>query len=112
LETELAKGPCCRPYGDPALGRYKPSPDTLSGAHLENADLDNSHLEEIFLDGAHFEDAAVDGTHFDNAHEIKKAHFKGAEADIRTVWPAGFDPAKAGVETIQRDISSEWEGIS
>jgi hypothetical protein len=71
------------------LGRYKPSPDTLSGAHLENADLDNSHLEEIFLDGAHFEDAAVDGTHFDNAHEIKKAHFKGAEADIRTVWPAG-----------------------
>jgi|SRR5215211_1542995 len=84
----------------------------FSDAHLENADLDNSHLEETFLDGAHFENAAVDGTHFDNAHEIKKSHFKGAEADIRTVWPAGFDPAKAGVETIQRDISSEWEGIS
>ena len=58
----------------------------LAGAHLRGAYLDDSHLEGARLSAANLEGANLDGT-----------YLQGAEADVRTKWPEGFDWRAAGV---------------
>jgi Pentapeptide repeats (8 copies) len=62
----------------------------LGGAHLRGAFLDGSHLEGARLFRADLEDANLDGT-----------YLQGAEADVRTKWPDGFDWRAAGVTVTQ-----------
>jgi hypothetical protein len=63
----------------------------LGGAHLRGAYLDGSHLEGARLFSADLDGANLDGT-----------YLQGAEADVRTKWPDGFDWRAAGVTVTQR----------
>jgi Pentapeptide repeats (8 copies) len=58
----------------------------LAGALLRGAYLDDSHLEGARFSAADLEGANLDGT-----------YLQGAEADVRTKWPEGFDWRAAGV---------------
>jgi hypothetical protein len=62
----------------------------LAGAHLRGAYLDDSHLEGARLSAADPEGANLDGI-----------YLQGAEADVRTKWPEGFDWRAAGVTVAQ-----------
>lgn len=62
----------------------------LGGAHLPGAYLNGSHLEGARLFGADLEGVDLDGT-----------FLQGAEADIWTEWPDGFDWRAASVTVTQ-----------
>jgi Pentapeptide repeats (8 copies) len=73
----------------------------LGGAHLAGASLNLAYLGRANLGGAHLagadlKDAHLDGANLDFAH-LDGASFVGATADMRTIWPVGFDAASNGI---------------
>ena len=89
---------------------------SLEDAHFDKADLNESHLERAWLVRANFEEArlrraTLEGANLRGANlkgawlsganlisvKLDGAQLKGARANRQTVWPRGFDPARAGV---------------
>jgi uncharacterized protein YjbI with pentapeptide repeats len=89
----------------------------LNGANLKGADLGGAHLEGASLRGVSLEDASLGGAHLEGAiligvnlagaflgganlkgASISVANLNGVIADLRTVWPDGFDAASMGTE--------------
>lgn len=70
-------------------------------ARLEDADLRATDLTAADLTGARLNGARLDladlrGADFSQA-DLTDTTFRGAMADDTTIWPAGFDPQRAGV---------------
>jgi hypothetical protein len=79
----------------------------LRGAHLQGAFLHGARLDDAYLSGAHLEGASLFGAVLFGANlegavlfgaSLEGAHLKGVIADVRTVWPDGFDVASKGIE--------------
>ena len=79
---------------------------TLAQADLREANLDDALLGNANLEGANLEGANLQGANLHrailNRANLKQAlldlaRLDGAKADAETVWPAGFDPHRAGV---------------
>jgi hypothetical protein len=76
----------------------------LRDTHLELANLVRARLDGAYLlsdppeehGGVHLEGADLRATRLAGV-ELHGIHLAGAIADERTIWPAGFDPASAGV---------------
>lgn len=71
----------------------------LVGANLEDADLFIAHLEFADLSKAHLAGAFLEGA------DLAGAYLEGADLHVatysdETVWPAGFNPEKAGAELL------------
>jgi len=81
----------------------------LGGAHLQGASLRDTDLRGAFLVYAQFSDVSLHGTdmrgadlrcaQFEGARHLDHADLRGAVADSKTRWPAGFDAAAAGVQS-------------
>jgi Pentapeptide repeats (8 copies) len=63
----------------------------LGGADLQGADLWGAHLDHVTLAPA-FVDVEAARRH----QPVLEAWAKSAHYDARTLWPAGFDPARHG----------------
>jgi uncharacterized protein YjbI with pentapeptide repeats len=70
----------------------------LSSAQLQGAKLDRAKLQEANLHDANLKGARLDGAELDNA-----------QADSTTVWPAGFDLRRAGINLTGRTIDKTVE---
>jgi hypothetical protein len=80
----------------------------LGGAHLQGASLRDADLRGAFLVYAQLSDVSLHGTdlrgadlrcaQLEEARHLEHAHLRGAVADTKTRWPAGFDAAAAGVQ--------------
>jgi len=75
----------------------------LRGTHLERSWLVAADLREADLAGAHLAGARLYRADLTNAHNLDRADLAGARADAATRWPAGFDPAGAGIVIESRD---------
>lgn len=75
----------------------------LDGAHLDGADLREANLRSALLVGTHLQDALLIDADLRGANlnedlreaELDGAALKGVRADSSTIWPAGFDLARA-----------------
>jgi uncharacterized protein YjbI with pentapeptide repeats len=56
----------------------------------------DANLQGSMLSRTHFKGASIDGAQFQHS-DPEHAELAGAEANEATIWPAGFDPEKAGV---------------
>jgi uncharacterized protein YjbI with pentapeptide repeats len=97
----------------------------LNGAQLQGADLEDAQLQEAFLMeanlqgthlfGASLLDADLYGTRLYGAvlqgASLFAARLENARADLKTVWPEGFDAGRAGVVLIdaRADAADEPE---
>jgi uncharacterized protein YjbI with pentapeptide repeats len=76
----------------------------LNGASFKGADLTGIDLRDVIAEGADFTDAILRNADL-RMSSLKDATLIGADLtgaayDDRTVWPAGFDPVKAGAEKL------------
>ncbi|GHJ58218.1 hypothetical protein NOK12_07370 [Nocardioides sp. OK12] len=83
----------------------------LRGAHLHRATLDHARMQEVDLVDAELFGVSAVGASFRNANlrgadlrsadlrdaDLQHADLRNAAHDRRTLFPAGFDPAKAGM---------------
>jgi len=65
----------------------------LARSSLQRAVFYEADLTDAVLKGAHLEGTSFYGAHLDGAR------LNGATSDAATVWPEGFDPVAAGVES-------------
>ena len=80
----------------------------LGGAHLQGASLRDADLRGSFLIYAQLSDVTLHGTdlrgadlrcaQLEGARHLDHADLRGAVADSKMRWPAGFDAAEAGVQ--------------
>jgi Pentapeptide repeats (8 copies) len=80
----------------------------LGGAHLQGASLRDADLPRALLVYAQLSDVSLHGTDLrgadlrpaqvEGARHLEHADLRGAVADTKTRWPAGFDAAAAGVQ--------------
>jgi hypothetical protein len=80
----------------------------LGGAHLQDASLRDADLRGAFLVYAQLSHVSLHGTdlrgadlrctQLEGARHLEHADLRGAVADSKTRWPAGFDAAAAGVQ--------------
>jgi hypothetical protein len=80
----------------------------LGGAHLQGASLRDADLRGAFLVYAQLSDVSMHGTNLrgadlrcaqlEGARHLQHADLRGAVADTKTQWPAGFDIDAAGVQ--------------
>jgi hypothetical protein len=73
---------------------------SLYHAYLENASLALAHLVGAILTGAHLEGANLNGANLKGA-DLRLADLKGSTADLRTVWPHGFNGASKGKKVLE-----------
>jgi hypothetical protein len=78
----------------------------LYDANFQDAGLYNANLQEAHLHGANLQEAHLHGANLQGAlitelqlpkMRLAAARLEGARADLRTIWPTGFDPGRAGV---------------
>ena len=67
----------------------------MSGRDLIGADLTGANLSGAVLRGAQLDRANLRGTNLNNA-DLTNALLIGAEYDVNTRWPEGFNPDEAG----------------
>lgn len=80
----------------------------LGGVYLQGASLRDADLRGAFLVYAQLSDVSLHGTdlrgadlrcaRLEGARHLEHADLRGAVADSKTRWPAGFDAAAAGVQ--------------
>jgi uncharacterized protein YjbI with pentapeptide repeats len=69
----------------------------LTDADLRGAILTGAQLQKATLRNANLEDAQLQRADLSGA-DLKKAKLKGAIFDAATVWPANFNPRRAGAK--------------
>jgi hypothetical protein len=67
----------------------------LQGALLQGACLIDAHLQGTILAGAQLQEAQLQGAELTDA-DLRDADLQDARYDLRTRWPAGFDPRQHG----------------
>ncbi|HEX4864940.1 MAG TPA: pentapeptide repeat-containing protein [Acidimicrobiales bacterium] len=80
-------------------------PATLFDADLTDANLTDANLRGADLSadlrGAELRGADLRGADLSFADHIRNGNVRGARVNAETVWPEGFDPESAGVETVE-----------
>jgi hypothetical protein len=67
----------------------------VQGALLQGACLIDAHLQGAILAGAQLQEAQLQGAELTDA-DLRGADLQDAQYDLRTRWPAGFDPRQHG----------------
>jgi uncharacterized protein YjbI with pentapeptide repeats len=83
----------------------------LYGAHLQGANLSFSQLQGANFNGVDLQEANLNfadlqGTNLSGA-QLQSAQFRNADADLKTIWPEGFDPGRAGIVLIDHEWTPE-----
>jgi uncharacterized protein YjbI with pentapeptide repeats len=71
----------------------------LCRANLEGADLFEADLQQADLTGANLKGALLEGANLTQA-KLERTQLQGAQYDIHTQWPAGFQPALRGARLV------------
>jgi PPE-repeat protein len=86
--------------GGANLGGANLGDANLRGANLGDANLGGANLGDANLGGAYLGDANLRGAYLGGANlrgaYLGGANLRGAKYSQGTLWPAGFDPGKAG----------------
>jgi uncharacterized protein YjbI with pentapeptide repeats len=70
----------------------------MSDADLRGALLVYAQLSDVSLHGTDLRGTDLRCTQLEGAQHLEHADLRGAVADTKTRWPAGFDAAAAGVQ--------------
>ena len=78
------------------MGQHGPESTSVArSCQFGFADLEGADLSGSDIDGAVFNACQLQGSIM-TCLNIERASFTGAIFDDKTIWPDGFDPAKAG----------------